>query len=197
VVSRPSGAACRVRGDRTVVGPTPLTLAASPPGKYEVRVLESGFEHWERTIQHQAGRNDTVWMSLHPKTRSRAVLRSMGLPGWGQFYSGRPAAGWLYMTGAVVAFGGSIGAQVAYSDRIDEAQQAATLEEWERAAARVQDAREIRNTLQGVAAGLWFLSVVDAAVLFPRFQRGRLSAGLEVDPDPRAGRVRLAATIEF
>jgi hypothetical protein len=135
-------------------------------------------------------------MSLHPKTRSRAVLRSLGIPGWGQFYSRRPVAGWAYMTGAVVAFGGSIAWQVAYEDRRKEVDEAETLAEWEEAARRLQEARDARNLLQGVAGALWFLSAVDAAVLFPRFQRGALSAGVEVDPHPGAG-VRFAARIDF
>src|SRR5262245_16809507 len=101
VVSRPSGAGCRLRGDKVVLaGQTPLTLHSSPPGRYEVQLLDPAFERWKRTVQHREGKDDTVWMSLNPKTRSRAVLRSLGLPGWGQFYSQRQSAGWAYATGA-------------------------------------------------------------------------------------------------
>jgi len=197
VVSRPSGAQCRIRGDRVVRGPTPLTFQSTPPGRYEVQAVDPAFEGWQRKIQHDGVRNDTVWISLHPKTRTRAVLRSMGLPGWGQFYSQRPAAGWIYMTGAVVAFGGSIAYQVAYVNRQQEVEDAETLQEWEEAVARVEDARKARNALQITAAAFWAVSVVDAAVFFPHFERQGLSAGIVVQPDLSNRTVRIAATVGF
>lgn len=196
VVSRPSGAACRVRGDRIVVGTTPLTLSTIP-GRYEVRSVDPAFERWERTIRHDGARDDTVWMSLHPKTRSRAVLRSIGIPGWGQFYSRRPSAGWAYLTGATVAFGASIAWQVAYVERQEDVEQAETLPEWEQAVRRLDEARDARNLLQGAAGALWILSVIDAGLFFPRFKQEGLSAGIEIRPDPAAKGVRLAATLDF
>ena len=197
VVSRPSGAQCRIRGDRVLRGPTPLTLLSTGPGRYEVQAVDPAFEGWERKIQHDGVRNDTVWISLHPKTRGRAVLRSMALPGWGQFYSQHPGRGWLYMTGAVLAFGGSIAAQATYVDRQHEVDDAETLQEWEEAVARVEDARQVRNALQITAAAFWVVSVVDAALFFPHFERQGLSAVITVQPDLSTGTVRVAATFGF
>ncbi|HET9327223.1 MAG TPA: PEGA domain-containing protein [Candidatus Eisenbacteria bacterium] len=197
VVSRPSGATCRLKGDRLLRGRTPLTLRNTLAGRYEIRAVDPAFERWQRTIEHDGASHDTVWISLNPKTKTRAVLRSVGLPGWGQFYSQRPTAGWIYMTGAVLAFGGSIAAQVAYVDRQEEIDDAETLEEWEEAVARVEEARDVRNTLQVTAAAFWIVSAIDAAVFFPRFESKGLTAGIELQPIPGAKGLKLAARIDF
>jgi hypothetical protein len=197
VVSRPSAAVARVRGDRTIVGRTPLTLREIPPGRYRVRVVDPAFERWERSITFDGMRDDTVWMSLRAKTRARAVLRSFSFPGWGQFYERRPISGWLYATATVVTFGASIAAQVEYSDRVHEADRATTLEDYRRAIDRAEDARKTRNLLQGGAAALWGLGLLDAAWRFPKFGSAPISK-LEIAPrgHPAEG-VRIAARVDF
>src|SRR5688572_7694376 len=84
LVSRPSGVAVRITGDREITGRTPLTLEGGLVGRYHVRSIEPGYEPWRRSITLDGASDDTLWMKLRPKTALKASLRSAILPGWGQ-----------------------------------------------------------------------------------------------------------------
>ena len=196
VVSRPSGAICRVRGDRIVVGATPLTVRGVTPGGYRVRAIDRAFERWERKVQVDGAGHDTVWMSLREKTAGRAAFRSMLVPGWGQLYSSRPVPGWLFATTSVGLLGASLAAQVSYVDHMDDARAATTREEYDRAIAEMEDSRKLRNTLQATLAGVWAVNLLDAALFHPR-RSGVARAALELEPSGGLESVRLAARIRF
>jgi hypothetical protein len=196
VVSRPTGALCRVRGDRMVVGATPLTLRGVSPGQYRVRAIDRGYERWERKVAVDGAGHDTVWMSLRERSAGRAALRSALVPGWGQSYSSRTVPAWFYATAATGLFGASMVAQVQYVDRADDARRATTIEAYEESIRRMEDARKLRNALQVTLAGVWAINVVDAAV-FHRHRTSVPRAGLQLEPSGDLGSVRLAARIRF
>jgi hypothetical protein len=179
-----------------VVGATPLTLSGVSPGKYRVRAIDPAFERWQRTVEVDGVQKDTVWMSLRERTSARAIVRSLCLPGWGQFYSSRPVAGWMYAISAAALFGGSIAAQARYVDRIDEASRAQTIEEYDRAVQKAEDARRLRNGLQGAVAGVWGVNLIDATLFHPR-RPVASRASLEITPSGGREEIRVAARIRF
>lgn len=111
-----------------------------------------------------------------------APIRSVLIPGWGQFYNNRPVRGSLYLGLTAGLLGGAAAMRVSADrarDRYDEATS-------ENAASRY-DTYEQRvtwsNRLFIAGASLWVLNVVDAAVFGP-------VEDLEVAVTP--GEVRLA-----
>ena len=185
IMSRPVGASFRMVGDREVAGRTPLTLRHGLTGLYVIESTESGYETWRRTIQVDRAGLDTLWITLHPKSRLRAGLRSIILPGWGQFYSERAGWGWTHMIiGVGLATTAGVYA-IQYEDRKDEP-------------GRVDPARERMKNWTAAAAGWWAFSSLEAMMSFPDFPRGPVSIAVNADPGGGAEpRVTLAARVKF
>src|SRR6266850_1272687 len=95
IMSRPEGAWFRVAGDQAVVGRTPVTLDRGFVGRYHVSGGEIGYERWKRNITLDGVTDDTLWMALKTKSGVMAGVRSMILPGWGQFYDDHTDRGTL------------------------------------------------------------------------------------------------------
>ncbi|TMQ70448.1 MAG: PEGA domain-containing protein [Candidatus Eisenbacteria bacterium] len=197
VVSRPSGASCRVSGDRVVLGRTPITLGQVSPGRYDVRCTDPAFESWSRNVLVNGARDDTVWMSLRAKTRIRAVLSSVIVPGWGQFYTHRPTAGWLYLAASLGFLGGGLVAEREYENRLDRVAEARSLDQYQARVAHADEAWDVRTLMTGGAVTIWALRAIDAAEHFPHGERERWSAGIEARPVPRGPGARIAARIDF
>lgn len=187
VLSRPSGASLRISGEQVVVGRTPMTLARGMIGRYEVRSNEPGYSARPRVIQLSGVSADTLWMTLQPKSAAAAGLRSLVIPGWGQFYGSRGGAGAAFLTAGLLG-GAAVGVfAIRYNDRRDAADAATarytatptaiTLADKEHADGRLDDARQQRGIAVGVAAGIWGLSAIDAVVHFPRVSGGALALG--------------------
>jgi hypothetical protein len=180
------------------MGRTPLTLDQTQPGHYQVRVIDPGFERWDRSLMVDGTKSDTVWMSLQAKTRGRAAFRSLVVPGWGQFYSRRAATGWGYLAANLGALGATVIANRRYDERRDDLRAAKTTEEWQERARQADHAGNVRDLVGGATIGLWVLSAIDAAALFPHFERERIA--IEIDPHSIRGSTksaRMAITIEF
>jgi hypothetical protein len=182
VMSRPGGAAVRITGDQSVVGRTPFTLDRGLAGRYVVTGSEIGYERWRRAVTLDGVSADTIWMTLGEKNAAMAGLRSMIVPGWGQFYGDHPGRGTIFLTSAILAGAGYVFADLRYDDRVeeyraaDERYQAAT-DPNEIAAAfaaradasrRAQDAYDLRRAVVIAGGVIWGLSVVEAVVSLPR-----------------------------
>jgi len=100
----PSDARVRIDGRRADWRPTrPLSVAA---GLHRVRAARQGFHEATADVDLDPGATATVALSMQPKSRAAAFLRSLFLPGWGQAYSGRPGASALFILAEVGAAGG-------------------------------------------------------------------------------------------
>src|SRR5690349_18087226 len=205
VLSRPSGASFRITGEQVVVGRTPMTLARGLTGRYEVRSLEPGYATWRRVVNLDGVNADTLWMTLQRKGAAGAGLRSLIVPGWGQFYSSRPGLGATFLAAGVAA-GAAVGVTAwRYHTRADDYdaanaryQAATTQSEIDAAFAarqsasdRAEHAYQQRQVTLGVAGGVWGLAVLDALLHFPKVSEGGVSLEL-APPQPGAGAASLA-----
>lgn len=178
LMSRPAGAWFRLEGDVAVVGRTPMTLNRGLTGRFRISGSEIGYQRWSRTVELDGVTADTVWIALRQKSGLMAGVRSLVLPGWGQFYDDHRVRGTVFLISGI-AVGAGVGvSELIYRDRQDEVEAAdaayvanqtpETLAARDRAVSRADDVRQVRGILLGAAAGVVVLSVIDAAVSVPR-----------------------------
>jgi hypothetical protein len=212
VLSRPNGAAFRLLGEQGIVGRTPMTLARGLSGRYVLQSAEPGYEPFRRSIVLDGLRADTVWMALRAKQPWSAAMRSLVLPGAGQFYSGRSNSGWTYLIATAAAAGAFAVTAQRYQQRVDDYDQAdaryqaaatvgevaAAFEARRKASQDAEDAYDLRQIALGVTAGVWALGALDAMFLFPRYGGGPLWMGVETRPGPDGRPQAVAlARVEF
>jgi hypothetical protein len=177
LMSRPAGASFRITGDQSVVGRTPMTLDRGLIGRYHVSAEDIGYERWKRSITLDGYSADTLWMTLKTKNAAMAGLRSLILPGWGQFYDDHPGRGMVFMVLGVAAGAGYVVTDARYRDRVDEFDAAVaadlvagtpeTAAARDRASTRAEDARDLRQDVLIAAGAIWGLSVIEAAISVP------------------------------
>jgi hypothetical protein len=195
VMSRPGGAAVRITGDQSVVGRTPFTLDRGLVGRYVITGSEIGYERWRRTISLDGVSADTIWMTLSQKNPAMAGLRSIILPGWGQFYDDNPGRGTIFLGAAILAGAGYAFAEIRMNDREDDLAAATTPEEVEHATERLDDARDLRKYVLIGGGVVWGLSVIDAIASVPR-PVGPVLLGARIAPSLRlTGRDGVGVTI--
>lgn len=184
VMSRPGGAAVRISGDQSVVGRTPFTLDRGLVGRYVITGSEIGYERWRRTITLDGVSADTIWMTLSEKNAVAAGLRSILVPGWGQFYDHHPGRGTIFLGAAILAGAGYLFTDIRANNREEDLAEATTPEEIDHAAGRLEDARDLRKYVLIAGGVVWGLSVIDAVVSVPR-PVGPVLLGARIAPSLR------------
>ena len=91
-----------------------------------------------------------------------ATLRSLALPGWGQFYNDHPFRGYLYSAAVVVEAGGIIGFNALGNAQYKKYQQntADVLQYFNKA----KDNYHIRDYFVYAMVATWFINVLDAYI---------------------------------
>ena len=197
--SNPPGAFLTLDGEYEITATAPCRLPDNIIGSYKLKAKFPGYESWRGEITIIPGQNNSFSFSMKPKTRFKAGLRSIFIPGWGQYYSGSTTRSLIFGVGTI-----GLGVAVAYADidfrdkrndyeqaKIDLAN-ARTGEEidrlWNLARDKnrqAYDAENRRNTIMAAALGLWAYNVLDAIIFFPehRLMGGlpRLQAGFDGD----------------
>jgi len=87
VLTRPIGALVFLDGEYSMTGRTPYTITHFLKGQYRIRATKPGYENWETDYVFNGQGDDKLSIKMKPKTRSKALLRSMLFPGLGQSYS--------------------------------------------------------------------------------------------------------------
>ena len=179
--SDPPGAVITLDGEYKISATTPCRLPNDVNGKFALKATMPGYESWKGDIVIIPGQPNNFTLDLSAKTRFKAAVRSLFLPGWGQYYSGNKSRGFL-INGATLAVGiSTIVAQYDFRNKRNDydrakldLQNATTYEEIQRLQQVVQDknrdaydAESARNTLFYVTAGLWAYNVLDAVIFFP------------------------------
>ncbi len=190
VRSDPPGAVVSARGPITLAGRTPWTLARGIRGLYEIQADLEGYETWRRSIYLDGVSSDTLTFRLTPKTRFRAGVRSLIVPGWGQWYAERRTKGSLFLLGTAIAGVALYLTDATYENRLDdlsdavrdyeEAEQVDEMEsrwrEVEHERRRAANAYDDRQVALYALAGVYAANLLDAVLLFPHFTPGFLSA---------------------
>ena len=156
-------------------------------GNYSLNFSSPGYENLTRNYRVSLGQQINQQINLRPKTRNRALLRSLLFPGLGQYYSadkdhgGRKVAGLIYATSAVICIAGSgyiwnefVAANNAYEEAKNNYLQATLLTDIDNGRLDMEkkhqiskDAQSTAFSITGITIGLWLWSTIDATLFFP------------------------------
>ncbi len=178
--SQPQGATVHIENE--IIGKTPYWFPYELSGRYKIWAEKRGYENWSRSIEFGKRPLNSISFSLSAKDRRKAALRSMLIPGWGQFYSEQKTKGKAFLTLQVAALVSAGFAQSNYNRRVedynhsvDEYQRlsrsfATEPEAWNdvsRAHNELDNARHFRQVLFFSAVAVYAANVLDAFFLFP------------------------------
>ncbi len=184
VTSNPEGALVELKGVAELAGLSPVYFSQGIPGRYKLKVSKTGYETYSTTIVISGDRVEQVDVRLDPKTRGKAAIRSLLLPGWGQFYSGQKTKGGVMTVLALSAGAAVVFAEIDYQDKRDNfdivndsylnAVGSGSIEnlsvlfrQVELAQADAHDAESTRRAAFGGAIAVWTISFLDALFFFP------------------------------
>ena len=162
-------------------------------GTYEIDVEKLGYEKYHMRFDVAMGEFPVHEIRLSPKKVGKAFLKSLFIPGRGQFYSsdeehkGRIAMGLTYFlsTTALSAVSGALWnefftAKNAYDVTRIEYLEAVEINDIAMKQSTMLSAHssmsEKRNTavlVTGITAGIWLFNAIDAALFFPAEYKGR------------------------
>lgn len=204
-----------LEGEAELSGITPITFGYPLIGEYRLTARKHGFEDYQTRLVLDPSQPQQLNIDLAPKTRVKAALRSMIIPGWGQSYSGRKTKSLLFgaaFTGAVISYlylndefktkkneyfrlRSEYDVAVAGGGAID------ILADKHRAMIKAQqvtyDAENDRRVTIALTAGIWGLNVLDA-LLFSPGERATFSVkGLTVAPSTSSSRAGLTFSMAF
>jgi hypothetical protein len=184
--SEPTGALIELLGEQKWKSMTPCEFNRGLKGPFELTASMRLYERWHRTISLAPGESREMTIRLKPKTPWKAGMRSLLVPGWGQFYSEQSKKGGLLLGATAIAAGGLLWTEIVYQDHVDDYEaarnayfdstqyddlddlRAKMLEEDSDA----QDAYEWRQGFLYATAACWFVSFVDAVFFFPSRSEG-------------------------
>ena len=211
VDSNPPGALVTLDGALMLTGVTPVNFKQGLDGKFKIKVEKQGYESYKSSVFLQSGKATTLNIRLKPKTRFKAVSRSLLIPGWGQMYGGQKFKGTMFL---LLAAGGVASYLIADSDFDDkqeeydrlngEYQSAVTYSEKERLYPILSDARKdaydaenIRRITIGVTIGVWGLSLLDALLFFPEERGSFIVDQISIEPDLEQGGAKIVLSSRF
>jgi hypothetical protein len=181
LTTNPTGAVIYLYGEYNLVVSSPASLPSNLSGNYKLRVIRSGYEPWRGELTFIPGTTNDVNIKLVRKTRFRAGLRSLLVPGWGQYYSGNTLRGGMFTLGVIGSAVGLYFADKKYQDKrslFDIAAQqyydAGSIDARLRLKGVMDSAQRIaykaetdRRAIFLVGVGLWTYNIIDALIFFP------------------------------
>ena len=209
--SNPEGAEVWLEGESVVSGLTPARFHQLLIGEYELTIKKSGYETYKTKIVIDPTRQMEVDVPLTARTRFKAGIRSLVIPGWGQRYSGKQTRGFMYSglaLGSAVFFmlvNDDYNSKKDDYDRLDYDWLHASSQDEQRniqpyldkAREDAYDAETRRRLAFGILAGVWVVNVLDAVFLFPE-PRGMVSVkGITLAPEFKSDQVGLTLTKSF
>lgn len=191
IISNPSGATVHLKGEYTLIVTAPASLNQKLNGEYKVRAFKRGYEKWSSRVWFGERNPRQLVIGLEPKTRIKAGMRSLLIPGWGQFYCEEKGKGFIMSISTLGAVAAYVFADNDYSNKYDDYNWAKNqlnnagniedrkrykqlLDERQREA---YDAENLRNVTLGIAIGVWAYNFLDAVLFFPYGQEQFLASG--------------------
>ena len=214
VTTQPPGAEVILDGEAVVSGISPAFFPQGLVGAYKVRIKKYGFETKVTEVVLDPTRRITVDIKLSPKTRLKAIARSLIVPGWGQAYAEQKTKGYVFGTLALGAVGTYLVAEKHFQDRKDAYDQ--LLHVWDSTAAHgsiddlrrmkfyldkaqnsAYDAENVRRGTIGAVIGVWSLAFLDAMFFFPGGGTTIDVKGLSLEPEVSPTQFGFALTRRF
>lgn len=211
VTSNPTGVTVMLAGDMTVAGVTPATFTQRLAGYFKITAYRDGYETYNSSVLLSGRESTTIDFKLKPKTRVKAALRSIVIPGWGQRYYGAKTKGNLMFAGALV---GGVTAGIMhlrFEDKRDSYLDFLARYENERSVSErylmlaelysrqqdAYDAEQNRNIMGAIVAGVWVYSILDAMLFFPDYGISISGANLSIAPEYDGESVKLMGRVTF
>ncbi len=211
VDSNPSGARASIIGPFTYSAVTPATFIQPMYGKFDLEVEKPGYETHKSSVYLEPGKTASVTVNLSAKTRFKAGVRSLFIPGWGQFYSDQKGKGYFFLLMTAAA-----GAAVLitdneykyrrdlYYDAYNRYQAASTIEErnalYPELRSKKKDAYDAetgRMIAIYTAAGIWGLNLIDALFFFPNYTDNQIVDGVSIVPNENFDGARITVSYSF
>ncbi len=211
VTSKPSGATVILSGDYTVAGITPTSFSQNLLGLYRIAVHHEGYETYHSTVVLSGREAVALDIKMVAKTRVRAAMRSLLIPGWGQRYVDSRTKGTLLTIGTLATVVTAGVMHLRYDSRRDDYDdfntlyyQTRSVEEREKMLAKryalqkdAYDAERDRNIVLGVLVGIWAYNLLDAILFFPDYGLSVSGTNLGFYPDSNLKGIRVVGTVKF
>lgn len=214
--SNPPGAAITLDGEYQLSATTPVRLPDNINGRFKLKAMLPGYESWSGDVVLLPGQQNRFSFRLAPKTRFKAMVRSLFIPGWGQYYADEKKKA-LVINIATLGMGvGAVIADYDFRRKRDDYNQAkidysnaSTYEEREELRELVvdknrdaYDAETLRNSFLYATAAIWAYNVLDAIIFFPdnKLQFHQESMPIkeaQIEPDVNLDQVGLKLTASF
>jgi hypothetical protein len=211
VSSNPQGCTVVLSGDMTVSGVTPTTFSQKLQGYYRITAYLDGYESYHSSVVLSGQPSTDIQLILTPKTRAKAGLRSLVVPGWGQMYYGAKTKG-AVITIATAASAVVLGilhfdytnkrdtydeVHTRYLQTRDVSARESMLNELYQAQKDANDAENRRLVGAGVLAGIWAYNVIDAVLFFPDFGIRISGSELSLRPEVTSDGIKLVGALSF
>ena len=211
ITSKPSGATVVLSGDYNVAGITPTTFSQNLLGLYRIAAQHEGYETYHSTVVFSGREAVALDIKMVPKTRMRAAMRSLVVPGWGQRYVDSKTKGALLTIGTLATAAITGVMHLRYDSRRQDYDdfnaiynQTRSVEEREKMLAKryalqkdAYDAERDRNIVLAVLAGIWAYNLLDAILFFPDYGLNVSGTNLGLYPDPNLKGIRVVGTVKF
>ena len=211
VNTNPPGAKVVLDGNMTINGLTPIGFPGELQGKYKLIVKEDGYETYRRTLFLHPDRPMELTFSLQPKTRFKAALRSLIIPGWGQMYSGRTGKGILFTILTAAAAGYYFIMDDNFNEKLEdynqinsrynsaktEAEKNSLYSPLVAAKQEAYDAEDKRIIAIGSMIGIWGLNLIDVLFFYPQEKDNVAVNSLTIRPDPDKGGAQIVFSHRF
>ena len=191
----------------------PIQKEELQPGEYKMRFILPGFETVKKTYNIVLGQNIADRIELDQKTKTEAFIKSLILPGYGQWYSSDNTHNNRRVTGTIFAvtyLGSLIGtgltwseyfaSKTDYNNSVDAYNDQEVMTEIESYRKVMEDnhgvmasAKSTAGLMTGILATVWISSAVEAWLRFPTDYRSSVSFSY----DPILNTKRLSVSMKF
>lgn len=211
VTSDPPGTSVSLEGELRISGITPTIFDQSLMGEYKLKAEREGYESYETRIFLTGGQPYAVDFRLSPKTRFKAFMRSVIIPGWGQYYAGEKTRG-VFMGISALATGiTALALQLDYANKKDDYNEILSEYYNERSIEareamvpavdairkRAYDAETARNISLGIFAAVYAYNLIDAVLFFPDKTYKSYAPKLSLDTGEDFSKIGLALNFRF
>lgn len=215
ITTNPPGAEVVLKGDLELSAVSPAGFTYPLMGEYRLVVRKQGFETYKTRILVNPQSPQQVSIDLSPRTAFKATVRSMLVPGWGQFYSGRKSRGAVLgslFAGSMILY---LSINSDFHDKDDLYRE--RLSDYDAAVVQglsydvlrgryrlmvdahnaAYDAEDNRRVAIATVAGVWGLSVLDALLFSPGEKAAFSVKGISLAPSSTSGSLGLTLSKAF
>ncbi len=205
--SDPQGSLVILTGETSLSGVTPILFDRPLTGRYEIEVIREGYETYRSVTYFSESQQAQLDIKLKPKTRTKALFRSLIFPGWGQKYNNQSTKSTLFSIATIGSAVGYVLIKSDYDDKLDIYNQRKSLfnqaDQWSdlagleasmwEAQKEANDAEDKLNVVMIAVAGVYIYNILDAFLFFPDYDSYTEYKAITIKPE--IGRDRAAITL--